>query len=456
MAPFKRFTILFFLVLITINLFPEGNIKVVGIVDLKAKEGISNSIASSLSDLLNHYVFKYGSSKYKIISRNSREILLKEQEFALSSASDSISNALEMGRLLAATYMVFGNVGKIGSSYYVNLQLIEINTSIILSSSNDKTSSYDKIESIIDKAVHSLFNKTSEIESIDELYDQCFSLIDRGYGYKMSNDQQEADKYYKRALDVSKYALHNYPDNLKALYMISVSQLNVKNYQEAIKSFNRLIKINSDIPEAYYYLGFALQSTGYWKEAIENFKKAIKLDPNNYKYNLNCGRFLSSLGKDGRKDAVSYFVKASQIDRSAPEPFFLLGSTYSTLAGILETESMLNSDDSSLTNEINSLYQKAIESYNKAIAIDPYNSESYIFLGKIYKMNKEYYRAIVALRKGIKLNKTSPLVVFVYLDIGDCYLELGKIEAALNIYNIVKPLDEELADILLQQIQLCK
>jgi len=54
---------------------------------------------------------------------------------------------------------------------------------------------------------------------------------------------------------------------------------NLKQYQEAIASYNRAVEIKSDHYEAWYSRGNALFNLKRYQEAMESYDKAIRFKP---------------------------------------------------------------------------------------------------------------------------------------------------------------------------------
>lgn len=92
-----------------------------------------------------------------------------------------------------------------------------------------------------------------------------------GVTYGKMEKQDLALKYYKMALKFE-------PDNIFALSNIGAIYVN-SNPQKAIIYLNKAIKINPNLSDAHFNLGICLGNTNKTKEAIKQFEKTIKLDP---------------------------------------------------------------------------------------------------------------------------------------------------------------------------------
>jgi len=91
--------------------------------DLEAKEGVSASVAASLSDYLR--VQLINTQKFDIVTRENMEDLLKEQSLQLSGCTSN-ECIVQMGQLLGVRKMFAGVVTKIGNTYVVTLKIIDV------------------------------------------------------------------------------------------------------------------------------------------------------------------------------------------------------------------------------------------------------------------------------------------------------------------------------------------
>jgi hypothetical protein len=101
----------------------------VAINKLKAS-GVSENEASSLTDALRSELGKTG--KYQVMERTQMDEILKEQGFQQSGACDEANCAIEIGKLLAVSHIVMGNIGLVGKTYTLSVRFVEIGTGKIL------------------------------------------------------------------------------------------------------------------------------------------------------------------------------------------------------------------------------------------------------------------------------------------------------------------------------------
>ena len=105
----------------------EGSMAV---LDLDAR-GISVVEAASLTDRLRSELVKTG--MVTIVERAAMEQILREQDFQLAGCT-SDECAVEVGQLLGVTQMLAGSIGRVGSTYSIDLRLVDVETGKIVKS----------------------------------------------------------------------------------------------------------------------------------------------------------------------------------------------------------------------------------------------------------------------------------------------------------------------------------
>ena len=138
--------------------------------------------------------------------------------------------------------------------------------------------------------------------------------------------------------------------------------LNREEYDKAIESLRKAIRENSNIPQLYNALGYALlKKNGTVKSASKAFEKAIELDPTFADPYFNLGTYYAGPGQDAIL-AGDYFEKAIKANPNFSKAHMGLGWMY------LEKKDI----------------KKAIEHFKKAVEIDPGLAEAQYGLGLTY------------------------------------------------------------------------
>ena len=142
-----------------------------------------------------------------------------------------------------------------------------------------------------------------------------------------------------------------------------------------------------------------------FENAIESFEKAIKINPYNERYFFWSGLAKAKIGRTS--DAINDFSKAISLDDTNSRIFNQRGAL--------------------LANQ--KKYKLAIKDFNKAISIDPNNPDSHYNLGSSLFYIDEAEQAIISLSKAIDLNSSESLY---YFNRGYAYVKLDNYHKALE------------------------
>ena len=153
-------------------------------------------------------------------------------------------------------------------------------------------------------------------------------------------------------------------------------------YDEAIKCFEKAIKLNSKYAEAYNNLGYAYAvGKENYEKAIKYYKKAIKLNRNYADAYLNLGRAYHR-GKQNYDKAIKCYEKSIKLNPQNAKAYNNLGYTY-----------VICKKD----------YDKVMEYCNKAIELDPNYAEPYCTLSLVYAMRGDVNKVTECLKEAAKL-----------------------------------------------------
>ena len=124
-------------------LFPDNNKPIVTVLDFSISQ-VSEQEAAILVDYFSNHLVSSG--KYRVIDRSQRRTILSELEFSYDGCVDEQCQ-LEIGKLLAASYIFTGSLGKLGSRLILNMSLVDVETGEAVNSLSEK---YENMDSIVD------------------------------------------------------------------------------------------------------------------------------------------------------------------------------------------------------------------------------------------------------------------------------------------------------------------
>ena len=156
---------------------------------------------------------------------------------------------------------------------------------------------------------------------------------------------------------------------IKEILKLGVQNQKEKNFKEAIKNYNNVIKIDPAIVFPYHNLGLIYEEIGNIDLAKKNFLKAIKVNPLFIYPYIKLGILFQNLGQ--KEKAIEYFEKIIEIDSKNLSGYNNLGLVYASLGK----------------------YKKATNNYLKTLSIEHNNViaiKSIIFLLTYYIPNTDH------------------------------------------------------------------
>jgi tetratricopeptide (TPR) repeat protein len=231
--------------------------------------------------------------------------------------------------------------------------------------------------------------------------------------------------FWNNSISLFSHAIEVTQNNWLAHNNIGVAYGELDRWQEAIETYKQAIRIRPDYAKAHNNLGIAYGRLDRNTDAIEAYKQAIRIRPDYAEAYYNLG---IAYGKLGRwQDAAEAFTQAVKIKPDYILAYNNLGVAYNSLG---------RSDD-------------AIETFRQTIKIKPDYVEGYYNLGRVLGNLNRWKEAIDAYKQAIRIR---PDYANAHLALGLTYLLSGDKDSALAEYKILKSLNPQFADKLLNQI----
>jgi protein O-GlcNAc transferase len=305
------------------------------------------------------------------------------------------------------------------------------------------------------------------------------SALERALQYHRQGDLEQAEKNYRKILDVSPVnadALHllgvlsnQKQDNLKAIDLItlaiqifpnqSIYQNNLGNayrdsgnFEQAIACYQKALQIKPDLFEAYINMGIAYHQSADLDRAAAAFQKAITLQPESAEAYYNLGNAFKEQGLFD--EAVCCYQRAASLNPMLVEALY-------NQANILEKQGRLDEalfcmkqciqfkpDWAEAYSNLGNLLKQlgflddAIFHYHKAIFLKPELVEAHNNVGNAYKDQGNFGRAIVCFRKALQLN---PANAQAYLNLGVTYAEADRMAEATECFQKAIQLNPQFA-----------
>jgi len=156
-----------------------------------------------------------------------------------------------------------------------------------------------------------------------------------------------------------------------------------KKYEEAKAEFEEALKIDPNLAEGYYGLGYVYCSKNQCEASLKYFQKAIELSPN-YADAYNGMAYAYSI-LSRYDETIEYYLKTLKIKDNNLDALNGLGYAYASIGK----------------------YQDAIDYFKKAIKVNPQYASAYSGLGIIYYSLGQFLDAKENFTKAIGLFKES-------------------------------------------------
>jgi TolB-like protein len=124
----------------------------VAVLDFDARAGISAAEAATLSDAFSAQLVETG--EFTVVDRNRIKAVLQEQGFQQTEACSQVECVVEAGRILNVQRMFAGSIGKIGRTFNVTVQIIDVTTAQIAMSKSRQHSG--AVEELLSEVIPSI------------------------------------------------------------------------------------------------------------------------------------------------------------------------------------------------------------------------------------------------------------------------------------------------------------
>ncbi|MEH2015266.1 tetratricopeptide repeat protein [Nostoc sp.] len=232
-------------------------------------------------------------------------------------------------------------------------------------------------------------------------------------------DETDYEEYFKISLEKKIVKMLDIQDllaekhqtkSLKVSLLRELGRLlgSADEFEAAIASYDKALKIKPDYYEAWYDRGNALRKLGRYKEALVSYDKALKIKPDYHEALNNRGYPLDKLGH--YEEAIASYDKALTFKRDYYEAWYNRGYPLDNLGR----------------------YEEAIASYDKALTFKRDYHEAWNNRGYMLVNLRRYEEAIVSYDKALEFKPD-------YLDVlnnrGYALDKLRRYEEALASYN---------------------
>jgi len=209
------------------------------------------------------------------------------------------------------------------------------------------------------------------------------------------------------AFDLARSLSRKYPNIHVVFEILGLAAAQLKKYEIAEKSFQKLIRLKPDYAQGYYNLGNVLLSIGKVENAATAYSQAIGKMPGFLDAYLNLGICLTRQEKFDQ--AIETYRKAAKVAPDNPRP-------------VLENGNMLIKQNK---------YAEALLCFDKALELKPDFAEAHNRRGvSLYHLQK-FPTAYSSFSKAIEFNQDNARY---YFNRARCSKESGNLEIAVDDY----------------------
>jgi tetratricopeptide (TPR) repeat protein len=286
----------------------------------------------------------------------------------------------------------------------------------------DQTGLYSKLDTNATLVAYDAFKKATEVEPGSTFAKKADEALKQMHFYAGAQKYKNAD--YAGALDLFNLAKQATPTDTLPLLYAGITAQQLKNYDQAVDNFEKLIELGTGMPDIYTTAASIYRSqqqndkaleilkkgtqkfpgdktmkseefnlyvaTGKTAEAKANLEEAIKREPDNATYHLNLG-ILSEQTGDPDKAMASY-KKAIEIDPNSVDANLSMGVMhYNKGADISKRINNMDLKEyqksgKKLEEELKSHFKQALPYFQKAYSLDATNLSILQPLSSIYKV----------------------------------------------------------------------
>ncbi|OIO02907.1 hypothetical protein COY52_02245 [Candidatus Desantisbacteria bacterium CG_4_10_14_0_8_um_filter_48_22] len=153
------------------------------VMEMEAKEGVSPGVVFMLSDYLRTQLVN--TAKFTIVTRENMEQILKEQQFQMTGCT-SQECLIQMGQLLGVRKIFTGTIGKIGSTYLINVKIIDVQSGQIEKAETEECAGCEEDSLLI--SLRNIASKIAGLSALEKVPQRIIKEEKTKKGYAVSFD----------------------------------------------------------------------------------------------------------------------------------------------------------------------------------------------------------------------------------------------------------------------------
>lgn len=240
-----------------------------------------------------------------------------------------------------------------------------------------------------------------------------------------------------------------------------MSLLKAGQFDGARKVSKELCKANRRDPESWYLLALSLSQLKEYPEAIKTYKKTLELAPHFAEAAFNLALTYQLTGR--LADAVTYYRRTIKLNPSLADAHYNLGNMlfvqekYQGAAECYKSAIRLKPDHVDARINLAVVLQKqgdfdSAENMLQSVASQSNSPVAWHSLGQLYQTRKEYQRAINTYLRAIEVK---PDFAGAWFNLGKSYETLGQYNSAMSAYETAAQHDPNNVEALYEVASVC-
>lgn len=225
-------------------------------------------------------------------------------------------------------------------------------------------------------------------------------LRGKGIVYYQLLQYEKAIEEFNEALKINELSKLD----MDILYYMGSSLMTIGSYGEAIETYTKLLTIDGENTVAFNNRALCYRNLGDYEKSLVDYDMAIKISPNNYGAYL--GKYLLLMESGDEAGAIDSLSQALEIELKTSEDRYNLAKVHFFQEN----------------------YELALSEFSEGFANG--FTEAYYYIGEVYRIKKDYQKAIYYYETFIKEGER--LTPDVYNQIATCFIKSGDYKSAIS------------------------
>lgn len=267
-------------------------------------------------------------------------------------------------------------------------------------------------------------------------------MLSKGFNMADINRINElvGDKQFEEAESLIKEGLATSPGDLELLKLAGLTDVNLKKWDDARKSFESVVKLSPEDATSWFYLANCYDNLGDLISAKNAYLKVIELRTEYFDAYQSLCVVLLKLNEI--ENVIKWARVASEYDKDSYIYDFIIGTAYMKGKEFDKAVEPLKlalekaPENIGTLNSLGTCYMAlgmsddAIAVYSKSLDINPKNPMAYFNIGSAYQIKQNHEKAVEYLQKAVDLDEDEGFISALAMS----EVKLGDYDCALKHY----------------------